>query len=274
MIKTAAIQMNSCDNIDKNFNTALSLINSALENNAKFIVLPENFLYIGKDKSVGFNESSTYIQNLIKLSATKKIFICAGSFPEKIKNSKKHFNTTILINDKGEIVSKYRKMHLFDININDSAETSESSYTLSGENPVIAKTAFGEIGFTICYDIRFPELFRQTTLMGAHIIVVPSNFTHQTGQYHWEILLRARAIENGIYIIAPNQTGTKYDGNRSYGHSIIIDPWGRPVASASHNENEIIYADIDMDKVSQARRKIPCLEHIKLFNIKNYLSTP
>ena len=267
MTKTAAIQMNSNDNINENFNTAVSLINQAADNNASLVVLPENFLYIGQDKSIGFDESSTYIQSLTKIALKKKIFICAGSFPEKTDNSKQHFNTTILINSLGKIISKYRKIHLFDVNINQSIETSEPEYTLYGEKPVTAETPFCKIGFTICYDLRFPELYRQTVLMGAQAIVVPSNFTYQTGKDHWEILLRARAIENGVYIIAPDQSGTKYDGHRSYGCSMIISPWGEPLAKASCDGNEIIYADIDLEKVNTARRKIPSIKHIKIFNI-------
>jgi len=259
--------MNSNDNIKENFNTAVSLINRAAENNTKLIILPENFLYIGKDKSIGFTESSTYIQELLKTASKKNIFICAGSFPEKTEDSKKHLNTTIMIDNHGTIISKYSKMHLFDVNINQSVETSEPAYTLYGKKPVTAETPFCKIGFTICYDLRFPELFRKIALMGAQTIVVPSNFTYHTGKHHWEILLRARAIENGVYIIAPNQSGTKYDGNRSYGRSMIIGPWGELIAEAQCDGNEIIYADINLEKVNDARRKIPSLKHIKIFKI-------
>ncbi|MCD6459877.1 carbon-nitrogen hydrolase family protein [bacterium] len=269
MFKTAVIQMNSNDNIDSNFKTALALTNSAVRNNAQFIVLPENFLYIGKDKSVGFDESCDYINQLRKTAYDKKVFICAGSFPETTNKPNKHYNTTLLINSQGEIISKYRKIHLFDININDSQETSESTYTIAGENVVTVKTSFGTIGFAICYDLRFGELFKKLTLMGAQIIVVPSNFMFHTGKDHWEILLRARAIENGIFIIAPNQTGIKYDGNRSYGHSLIISPWGAPLAKASFDNNEIIYADIDMANIKTVREKIPSIKHIKIFKLKN-----
>lgn len=267
MFKVALIQMNTQDNIRDNLKTASDMIIECTDNKADIILLPENFLYIGKHKKVSFKLDSFEIKTIAKLAADTSTYILAGSIPEKVEIGEKNYNTSLFINNKGDFIGIYRKMHLFDVGLGDSPEFNESSYVVAGDQPVLIKTDFGSIGMTICYDLRFPELYRNLALMGCNIAFVPSNFAMHTGKDHWQVLLRARAIENGMFIIAPNQFGSKYDGNSSYGHSAVIDPWGTVIAQASDTAPAIVYAQIDLDLVRSVRKKIPSLKHVKLFNI-------
>lgn len=267
MSKIAVVQMNSQENIKQNLNIALTLIHKATKENVDLIVLPENFLYIGDDKDICFSINSHELNTIKQTAKEFSTIILAGSFPED-HPSGKPFNTSLLIDRQGHTIETYRKIHLFDVKIGNSKEFKESSYVSAGEKIVTAKTDIGKIGLTICYDLRFPELYRNLALSGCEIIVVPSNFAAQTGKDHWLTLLRARAIENGTYILAPNQYGKKYDGNLSYGHSAIIDPWGTVTAQSSDLEDSIIYADLDVNYVRKVREAIPNLNHIKIHSLQ------
>ncbi len=263
MPKIAVVQMNSQENIKQNLNIALTLIHKAVKENVDLVVLPENFLYIGNDKDICFSINSHELNTIKQIAKESSTLILAGSFPED-NPSGKPYNTSILVDRQGHTIATYRKIHLFDVKIGDSQEFRESSYVTPGEKIVSAKTDIGKIGLTICYDLRFPELYRNLALSACQTIVVPSNFATKTGKDHWLTLLKARAIENGTYILAPNQYGKKYDGNLSYGHSAIIDPWGTLIAQSSDLEDAIIYADLDMDYVRKVRETIPNLKHIKI----------
>ena len=267
MSKIAVIQMNSQENIKQNLNVALTLIHKATKENVDLIVLPENFLYIGDDKDICFNINSHELNTIKQTAKEFSTIILAGSFPED-NPSDKPFNTSILIDRQGHTIGTYRKIHLFDVKIGNSKEFKESSHISAGEKIVTAKSDIGKIGLTICYDLRFPELYRNLALSGCEIIIIPSNFASQTGKDHWLTLLRARAIENGTYILAPNQYGKKYDGNISYGHSAIIDPWGTVTAQSSDLEDSVIYADLDMNYVRKVRETIPNLNHIKIHSLQ------
>jgi predicted amidohydrolase len=174
----------------------------------------------------------------------------------------KVFNTSVLFDRRGEIIARYRKAHLFDINIPGHVTIRESDTRAAGDTAVTVPTELGVIGMSVCYDLRFPELYRRLTWAGAEIVTVPSAFTFPTGAAHWEILLRARAIENQVYVIAPDQIGRSPSGVVDFGNSMIVDPWGKPLARAADREM-VIFAEIDRDYQQKVRRELPCLEHVR-----------
>jgi len=180
------------------------------------------------------------------------------------QNSALTYNRSLLFNPEGEIVAHYDKIHLFDVEVGDGQTYRESSRILPGGNAVIAETPWAKLGMTICYDVRFPQLYRALAKAGASIISVPAAFTQVTGEAHWHVLLRARAIETGCFIIAPAQTGTHAGNRKTYGHSLIIDPWGKIIADGGTEEG-IISADIDLSEVAKMRGKLPNLQHDREF---------
>ena len=178
------------------------------------------------------------------------------------------FNTSVLINPNGKIVTKYRKIHLFDIRLK-GKEILESGRNQAGKNPKLAKIENIKAGLSICYDLRFPELYRHYSRAGAKIICIPSSFTRLTGEAHWHTLIKARAIENLSYVIAPNQAGIGSGGIKTYGHSLIVDPWGKILAEGPANGETVIFADIDLEYLKQVRKNLPALEHRKIFCLRN-----
>jgi predicted amidohydrolase len=192
------------------------------------------------------------------------IYLLAGSILESAVDGSKAYNTSLFFNPQGTLLAKYRKIHLFDIDVTDGVAVLESEARLAGGEVVVAETEFCPVGLTICYDLRFPELYRQLVEREAQIIFVPSAFTTFTGQAHWEPLLRARAIENQVYIIAPDQMGQAPKSIPTYGHSMIVDPWGRVLAEASDGP-EVIFAEIDLAYLAKVRSELPALSHRKGF---------
>lgn len=273
MATIALIQMNSTDRVADNFSTALRLIDHAIAKKAGLIVLPEHFLYIGPDKSTTFDFESAEIAHLKQIARSAGVCICAGSFFEPRPEGGHPYNTSLFIDQTGTITGIYRKIHLFDVAVHDSAECNESSCTSPGTAISAVNTPFAMIGMTICYDLRFPELYRYLALSGCELILVPSNFAMMTGKDHWQVLLQARAIENGVYIAAPDQIGAKYDGNRSYGRSMVIDPWGTVTAQAPDDEESVVLAAFDRNRVDAVRATIPSLNHIRLFD-RTFRQTP
>jgi predicted amidohydrolase len=190
----------------------------------------------------------------------RKVWILAGSLAESGPQGQSHdrpYNTSILLDPMGNIAATYRKIHLFDIAIEDGPADRESDRVTAGDRAVVAEVEGTKIGLSICYDLRFPELYRALAVAGAEILAVPANFLERTGRDHWEVLLRARAIENGAYVIAPAQVGGS-PGFPAHGHSMIIDPWGMVMAQAP-DEVSIIHATLDLDRVASIRRQIPVL---------------
>ncbi len=263
MFKVAVIQMNSLNNKRENIKKAEDLLSRAVNSGAKFILLPENFSFIGdneKDKlsiaeTLNKGESINFLRHASK---KHKVWVAGGTIPLKTKDPKKVTNTLLLYNDQGKKVGRYDKIHLFDVNISDNESYSESNVIKEGSKPVTVKTPLGCLGLTICYDLRFPELYRKLTHMGAEIFLVPSAFTYTTGNAHWEILLRARAIENQAYVVAAAQVGEHPGDRRTFGHSMIIDPWGQVLSEVDKGDG-IAVADIDLTKVYEIRKKMPCL---------------
>lgn len=269
-MRAAVIQVTSNDDKKANLKKCLDLLDEAINNKADFIALPENFAYLKMEgEAFPFSESldGEILSRFSQIAKEKKVYILAGSIPEKIEGSEKTYNTSVLFNRSGEKIAQYRKIHLFDVAFSENKVYKESRLVESGKELSIAETEFGKIGLTICYDLRFPELFRQLTFLGSNVIVIPSAFTVNTGKDHWEVLLRARAIENQIYIIAPDQFGKHSDRRSSYGNSMIIDPWGK-VLSRAYDKECVIYADLDFEYQNSIRKKLPVLTHVQkgLFN--------
>lgn len=264
MIHVAAIQMNSTDNRDLNIEKAEKFVKEAADGGAELVALPEYFSYLSLEgEEIPFAEplDGTLVKRMKKLAKDLGIYLLCGSIPEKIKRSKRIYNTSVFINSKGKTIATYRKIHLFDINIKGKAAFKESNFYEGGKDVVLVKTDNGKWGMSVCYDLRFPELYRSLALKGAEIIFIPSAFTSYTGMFHWMALLRARAIENQVYIIAPAQVGKHSPKRVSYGNSAIINPWGKVIALRQEGEG-VIKAELDLKYLRELRRAFPCLEHV------------
>ncbi len=260
------VQMNSKNDVKENLEKAYQFIKEGIKAKSDVIALPECFAYMVKE-GVAFDFEKKLFDDIInRLSEIAKdgnTYIVAGTLPESIPNTEKYYNTSVVIGRKGNIVAKYRKIHLFDVTI-DEKGLQESKYIESGNDITTFEIDNNLIcGMTICYDVRFPELYRKLIDRKAKAIFVPSAFTMRTGKDHWEILLRARAIENQVYIFAPAQWGIHEKERESYGHSMIIDPWGVVVARKGEGEG-ILTFNIDIDYIEVIRKRIPSLLNRKL----------
>lgn len=260
----AAIQMDATDNKKENMAKAEGYIKAAAKRGSKIVALPEVFLWRGS-KEKQFQESETIpgptCNYLGRLAASLGLYILGGSMLERSTRSHS-YNTSILVDPSGKLIAKYRKKYLFDIAIPKKVAIRESATRKPGNRIISVATPLGIMGLSICYDLRFPELYRKLVNQGAQILFVPSAFLSTTGKAHWEILLRARAIENQCYIIAPNQVGKNTHGAKNYGNSMIIDPWGNVLAKASPNKEETIYATIDLLHLAAIRKELPSLSKI------------
>ena len=261
-MKIALVQLNSGPDKDTNIRRALSFVKEAVERKAQFILLPEVFNYRGDlVNSANFDAVAEKIPGdslkpLMVLAAEHKIFILAGSVIERSTAGKKAYNTSVLIDSKGRIQSKYRKINLFKAQIQSTA-LQESKIFLAGKKPTIGKVFDFSVGMSVCYDLRFPDLYQFYRKAGAHILTVPSCFTHMTGQAHWEVLVRARAIETQSFVLAPNQVGKDSKGILSYGNSMVVGPWGEILASGSKYKEEIILSDILLDEIKKSQKVLP-----------------
>lgn len=264
-IRIAIIQMDVVEDKEKNLSNATRLIKKAALLKPDIICLPELFNYSGsfKKSKHAIEDSSGPSISLIRYLARKyKVHIVAGSILEK-DGKNKPFNTCFFIGPTGSILSRYSKLHLFDINIPGRIKYNESAYMQAGSHVTVAKSPFGLVGFAICNDLRYPEVFRRMALAGSMIIFIPSAFTKFTGSKHWLSLTRVRAVENQCYIVAVNQSG-KGDGNVEYfGTSVIIDPWGKILAKGPTRGNKVIYADIDLKATEVIRTQLPALKKIR-----------
>ena len=255
----AVCQMNSQDSKEKNLAFAGQMIDEAAEKSAKLIAFPETMNYMGRDSRKHAETIPGETTDFLCQKATEHhMWIVGGSIMELCENEKPK-NTLVLIDPNGNIRCKYSKLHMFDVEIENGPSYYESEMRTAGDEIVLADTELGVLGFGICYDLRFPEMFRLMALKGAQVIYLPADFTMNTGKDHWEPLLRARAIENGVYIVAPNQIGTK-PTTTAYGKSMVIDPWGNVIACAS-DRTGCIFAEIDLDYITNVRKQIPSLEN-------------
>ena len=262
----AAVQMRTGPDLDANLARARILTEEAARRGAALVVLPEVFAWRGPraDESAAATPIPGRVSDfLCRLAADLAVVLVGGSFLERAAEGGKSYNTSLLIAPDGTILGRYRKIHLFDVDVPGEVSVRESETRAYGHDVVAVPTTLGTIGLSICYDLRFPELYRRLAASGATIVTVPSAFTFYTGAAHWEPLLRARAIENQCYVIAPNQAGKSPHGFRDYGHSMIVDPWGTVVAHASDGE-QVIVAELDPDRIARVRREMPCQLHAVL----------
>lgn len=263
-IPTAVIQINAGPDKKSNLDNTARMVKRAARNGAKLVALPELFNWRGCKKDIGNNSeplSGLTYQTMAELASSLNIFIHCGSILETDHRSTRPFNTSFLLSPEGKRIAHYRKIHLFTLRVPGKTTIDETLLYSAGKKTTCAVTPFGKVGFTICYDLRFPELFRSLTFQGAVIIFVPSAFTFDTGKAHWETLLRTRAIENQVFIIAPNQYGKGPSNTLNYGHSMIVDPWGTVIARCKNGER-IIYADVDMSYLKKVRNNLPVLNNI------------
>jgi deaminated glutathione amidase len=260
-LNVAIVQMNSQEDKGANIAAALDLIDRAAATGARLVALPEVWPYLGPD-DVSRDQAETIpgpISEALSQRARRHgIYIHGGSIYEKRPGDPGMYNTTVVIDPTGEIIAHYSKIHMYDVVLDGIAEYQESATVTPGNETTITEIDGIPVGLTICYDLRFPELFRILALKGAQAIVLPAAFTLMTGKDHWETLIRARAIENELYVIAPAQWGTHRPGKWCYGRSMVVDPWGTVVTTAPDGVG-IAYATIDPSRVAAVRRQIPSL---------------
>jgi predicted amidohydrolase len=259
-LPVALIQLDATSDVDANIERATALAAEAASGGARLVVLPEYLQYRGDDD--GFRASARpipgpFTEAFGDVARRHDAWILAGSLAETSGDPGCPYNTSVLIAPDGAIAATYRKIHLFDVAVDDGPVDTESARVSAGDQVVVADVDGVKIGLSICYDLRFPELYRTLALAGAEVLAVPSNFTERTGRDHWEVLLRARAIENGAWVVAPGQSGGP-PGNASFGRSMIVDPWGTVVAQAADGVG-IVRADVETDRVAAVRRQIPSL---------------
>jgi deaminated glutathione amidase len=260
-VKVAAVQLNSTADFDANKATADRLIRAAVADGAQLIVLPEKWTAIGSDEQLRAAAEpldGPAVSWARAIASELAVDLVAGSFMERIPGEKKLANTCVHVNPAGAVRAVYRKLHMFDVSI-DGRSYRESDIELPGDEIVLSETSSGvELGLAICYDLRFPELFRILAVGGARILTLPSAFTLPTTRDHWEVLVRARAIENQAFVIAANQVGSHPGGNRSGGRSMIVDPWGVVLAQAPDGERHIV-AELDLERQLEIRAQLPAL---------------
>lgn len=269
MSKVAAIQMTSGPNVQANLDEAAKLIEQAASQGAKLLVLPEYFSQmpmtdqerVGNAENPGDGKVQSFLSNQAKKNNT---WIVGGTIPVKSDDRDKAYASCLLYNDQGEQVARYDKIHMFDVLIEESNETyHESATTVAGEKVVVIDTPFGRLGLSVCYDLRFPELYRTMVDQGMELCVIPSSFTAFTGQSHWEPLIRARAIENQCYVIAAAQGGYHVNNRQTYGHSMIVSPWGNILGSVGTGPG-VVLTELEKEVLESTRNNFQVLKHRRL----------
>jgi len=262
-LRVAAVQMCSGDDVTRNLDDAQKWVRAAAAAGAELVALPENFAFLGSDRDkVGYGqgvEESALLAPLRALARALGIGILAGSIPETGPDAAHVYNTSVLLGKAGETLGAYRKIHLFDIELG-NVSLRESAHVSPGASPCVADFEAWRVGLSVCYDLRFPELYRRESNDGARILTVPAAFTLHTGKDHWATLLRARAIENLCYVIAPGQFGPCGPGKVSWGKSMIVDPWGTVLATAPERVG-FVMAELDLAEQDRVRRELPALSH-------------
>lgn len=265
-VVAAVVQMTSTANAERNLATAERLVAEAATRGAAFVALPENFAFLrstGDPAPDAQTIDGPWVRRMADAARRQRITLLLGSLPERSPDAGKVHNTSVLLGPDGAVLAVYRKIHLFDIDLPGLEHLKESREVAAGREVVVADAPFGPLGMTVCYDVRFPELYRALARRGARVLAVPSAFTDRTGKDHWEVLLRARAIENLAYVVAPAQVGVHGKGRASHGHAMIVDPWGTVMAQVPDGEG-IALAEMDFDRQDRLRRELPALSHIRL----------
>jgi predicted amidohydrolase len=274
-MRAAVIQLSSQDDVVKNLERVRVLVNEAARAGAELIGLPENFAFMGEEAQKREIAESTddtpaggrpgpITSAVVDAARDNGVWIVAGGMPEASGDAVRPFNTSLLVAPDGRIAARYRKIHLFDVDLPDGTKLLESGATRAGSEPVVSEiataSAKAKLGMTICYDLRFPELYRKLVSEGVRIVTVPAAFTLTTGKDHWHVLLRARAIENQVFVLAPAQHGRHPRGRTTYGKSLIVDPWGDVLAQCGEGEGFAL-ARLDFEAQDRVRASLPCLSH-------------
>jgi predicted amidohydrolase len=266
MPKVAAIQMCSSHLVDENLKTAAQLLAQAAANGATLAVLPEMFAVMGLKGTDKVKAKESFgdgkIQTFLAEQALKnKIWLVGGTIPIRCNNPHKIRAACIVYNDKGNAIARYDKIHLFDVTISATESYKESETIEAGNEPVLVETPLGKLGLAVCYDIRFPLLFNHLFRQGVEIIAIPAAFTVKTGQAHWQLLARSRAVENFCYVMGACQGGTHTNGRQTYGHTLIVEPWGTVEQELLEPGNGIVYSDINLDHLYKIRANFSILKH-------------
>lgn len=275
-MRAAVVQLSSQDDVSKNLERACALVGEAARAGAEIVGLPENFAFMGEEQhkreiaeSTGEDgtEPGPITKAITAAARDHGVWIVAGGMPEASGDAARPYNTSLLVSPEGRVVARYRKIHLFDVDLPDGTRLLESGATTAGSEPVVSEIALGTakvgLGMTICYDLRFPELYRRLVDRGARVVTVPAAFTLTTGKDHWHVLLRARAIENQVFVMAPAQHGKHPRGRTTYGKSLIVDPWGDVLAQCGEGEGFAL-ARLDLGAQDRVRASLPCLKHRRL----------
>ncbi len=275
--RAALVQMRSGRDPRANFEAAAQRIREAKAAGADFVMTPEmtNVMEVERErlfKTMVAEEEDASLAGFRDLARTLDLYVHVGSLAIKVA-PERAVNRSFLIDRKGDIIARYDKIHMFDVDLANGESYRESRNFRPGEVAVLADLPWGRLGLSICYDLRFPALYRALAEAGASFVAIPSAFTRQTGEAHWHVLTRARAIENGCYVLAAAQGGSHENGRETFGHSLVVDPWGRVVAEAGV-EPGIVFADIDPAEVAAARARIPSLQHGRRFEIAEPLAEP
>ena len=274
-LKVACVQMRSGVEIEQNISDASDLIIEAAQGGAQLIATPEmtNLIDIrkGMGRAKAFKEAdSPSLAAFRALAEQHSIWLIIGSLAIAQEDGAKLLNRSYLIAPSGAITARYDKLHMFDVEVGDGQSYRESAGYAAGAHAVLAETEIARIGLSICYDLRFAGLYRALAQAGAEILTCPAAFTKVTGEAHWHVLLRARAIETGAFVLAPAQTGQHEDGRETFGHSLIISPWGEIIAERREDTPGILMATLDLDQVAAARKRIPSLRHDRDIDVRTF----
>ena len=279
IVRAAAIQMTSGDDVGANLESARALVRRAATRGAELVGLPENFAFLGSDRDhrlsiaerlppapsdsgrrEGPTASGPILAAMQDLVCETGIHLILGGFPEATQTGDRIYNTCVMLGPDGGLLGRYRKIHLFDVDLAGGARFRESDSVAPGTDVTVVELPWGKIGLSVCYDLRFPELYRRLVADGARVLAIPAAFTAETGKDHWQVLLRARAIENQAFAFAPAQVGHHGGNRRSYGHALIADPWGIVLAECGEGPG-IALAELDLAYQDDVRRRLPCLDH-------------
>jgi deaminated glutathione amidase len=268
--RAACVQMRTGLDVAANIAAAEKLIREAKEAGARFVATPEMTSLFEAESDALFakvriEDDDVALKAFRRLAEELSLWLLIGSLPIKV-GERQCANRQFLINPKGQPVAWYDKVHMFDVDLPGGESYRESRNYRRGERAVVADLPWGKLGLSVCYDLRFPQLYRTLAKAGASFLVIPAAFTHTTGQAHWHVLQRARAIETGCFVIAPAQGGKHDNGRRTFGHSLIVDPWGQVLAEGGEDPG-VVVADIDPAKVTEARARVPALTHDRPFTL-------
>ncbi|MGE5785304.1 MAG: carbon-nitrogen hydrolase family protein [Myxococcales bacterium] len=269
-LRVGVVQLNSGDDVGANLDACRRLIAKAADLGAQFVALPENFAFFGSEQAKRelaerSDEASNgpILEMLSTAASAHRVYVLGGGWPESSADALRPYNTAIVVGPDGRIIARYRKIHLFDVDAPDGHAYRESNGVTPGASIECVTIEGFRVGLSICYDLRFPELYRRLVDEGAEIVCIPSAFTFATGQAHWHLLCRARAIENQCFVIAPGQWGSHPRNRKTFGHSLILDPWGEILEEISEGEG-VAVATLNRERLVAVRNKLPSLSHRRL----------